>query len=76
VASTLITAAQLAARVNHIIQPTSNAANRPNAARVEMYEPPVASNRLLTSANDKAISIEATPTAATSQALHAPTLAA
>ena len=32
--STLITDAQLAARVNHIIQPTSNAANRPNAARV------------------------------------------
>ena len=29
-----MTAAQLATRVNHSIQPTSKAANRPNAARV------------------------------------------
>ena len=29
-----MTAAQLAARVNHSIHPTSNAAKRPNAARV------------------------------------------
>src|SRR5262245_18540822 len=71
-----MTAAQLATRVNHIIHPTWNPTNRPNAARVYKYEPPVTSKRLATSAKTSANSIEATPTAPTIHGLQGPTLAA
>src|SRR5437773_6156337 len=53
--------AWLDALVNHCIQPTSNAANRPNAARVYKYGPPVPSKRLPTSAKHNATDIDARP---------------
>src|SRR3954468_20650133 len=71
-----MTDAQLATRVNHCIHPTSNAAKRPNAALVYRYGPPVASKRLLTSANVAANSCEAKPIATIRIGLQPPTYAA
>src|SRR3954464_539429 len=71
-----MTAAQLATRVNHSIQPTSKPAKRPNAARVYRYAPPVPSKRLATSAKVSAMSMETRPVAPTIHGLHAPVFAA
>ena len=68
--------AQLDARAYQSSQPASTDAKRPNAARAKSDGPPVASNRLAASANDRAIAIESAPTATSAHGLHAPTLAA
>src|SRR5436190_3909844 len=68
--------AWLDARVNHCIQPTSNATNGPNAARVYRYGPPVPSNRLPTSAKQSATDIDASPIRTNAIGLHPPICAA
>src|SRR5262249_16871891 len=68
--------AWLDARVNHCIQPISNAAKRPNAARVYRYGPPVPSKRLPTSAKQSAIDSDASPIATKATGLQAPTCTA
>src|SRR5262245_46537969 len=68
--------AWLDARENHCIQPTSNPTNSPNASRVNRYGPPVASNRLLSSAKHNATDNDRTPISTNPIGLHAPICAA